>query len=980
MPLLPVKLFPSRQMPAIGVTYTMPNTAPRVIEQEVTSKIEGAIARIPGIRRIDSESRNGGGWVSIELDRHADIDALRFEVSSAVRQLWPSLPEGLSYPHVTTRHSKDESTEPFISYTVTSPKSPIAIQQYIEDNIKPRLADIDGVEKIDIHGATPMRWLLEFSPRTLALHGVTTDDISHAISRHYSNESLGDITVGDKMMTATLTLPGDMAIFDLDGVTVRSRSGQMIPIDRLVKVSHVPDTPDRYFRINGQNSIYLNVTATPTANQLELSRKVRATVGQLRPSLPDGMRLIVTNDTTDSIRDELNKIYYRTGLTILIILLFIVLTTLNARYTLLILISLIINIGVAAVLWWMCSIELQLYSLAGITISLNLIIDNIIVMADTYRRTHSLRGFTAILAATLTTIGALCVVFFLDEQSRLNLADFVLIVIINLAVSLAVALFLVPALVTRLSIKSGHGYRRNSYRLRSTVWRGYGHVARSTVRFRWIMIVLIVIAIGGSGYLFFSNVTDGHYYDSDRHETVLHINATLPHGATLDQMNELIKKMEAYLSESSEIRQFQTSVNDANHASIAVRFTREAEKTGYPYQLKSEVISKALTLGGGSWSVYGLEDNGFSNDVKETAGSYRIKMLGYNYDRLQQYALALKDSLMHNRRIRDVEIRHVFSYWKEDYTEYYLDIDKERLAHHDMTVSDFFNAVSPVFGNDTYCGNIINGNFGERIILTSDKSQVDVWQLMNMPVIHNNQQFKISDFATMQRRVAPQSIAKENQSYRLCLQYEYIGTYKQGEKYMDKTVRKFEKLLPMGYSVKQESYNHTWGSDNYSKYWLLGLVAAIIFVISAILFNSLRQPLVIISIIPISFIGTFLTFYLFELKFDQGGFASFILLSGITVNAAIYIINEYNNRRSRYPTKQQYTLFMQSVRLKSTPIMLTILSTVLGFIPFIVGTAKENFWFPLAVGTIGGLLFSVVAITLFLPILMLPRHHCMSKK
>lgn len=197
---------------------------------------------------------------------------------------------------------------------------------------------------------------------------------------------------------------------------------------------------------------------------------------------------------------------------------------------------------------------------------------------------------------------------------------------------------------------------------------------------------------------------------------------------------------------------------------------------------------------------------------------------------------------------------------------------------------------------------------------------------------------------------------------------------------MDKTVRKFEEQLPMGYSVKQEKYSHTWGSDNYSKYWLLGLVTAIIFVISAILFNSLRQPLIIISIIPISFIGTFLTFYLFELKFDQGGFASSILLSGITINAAIYIINEYNNRRSRYPTKPRYTLFMQSVRLKSTPIMLTILSTALGFIPFIAGTAKESFWFPIAVGTIGGLLFSVVAITLFLPILMLPRHHCTNKK
>ena len=107
-------------------------------------------------------------------------------------------------------------------------------------------------------------------------------------------------------------------------------------------------------------------------------------------------------------------------------------------------------------------------------------------------------------------------------------------------------------------------------------------------------------------------------------------------------MNVLIKRMETYLSEFKEIRQFQTSVYNARRASIQVYFKKEHSHTGFPYVLKSNVISKSLSLGGGSWSVYGLQDQGFSNDVRESAGSFRVKMYGYNYDELEYWAVEMK--------------------------------------------------------------------------------------------------------------------------------------------------------------------------------------------------------------------------------------------------------------------------------------------------------------------------------------------------
>ena len=111
----------------------------------------------------------------------------------------------------------------------------------------------------------------------------------------------------------------------------------------------------------------------------------------------------------------------------------------------------------------------------------------------------------------------------------------------------------------------------------------------------------------------------------------------------------------------------------------------------------------------------------------------------------------------------------------------------------------------------------------------------------------------------------------------------------------------FNKLLPMGYTAESDSQSWSWGKKDNKQYLLLLVVIAIIFFTTSILFNSLKQPLAIIFVIPVSYIGVFLTFYWFRLNFDQGGFASFVLLCGITVNASIYILNEYNSIRSRFP-------------------------------------------------------------------------------
>ena len=1023
MPLLPVKLSPSRTLPGLTVSFTMPGNSSRVIEAEVTSRLEAMLSRVKGVKGINSTSDNGSGSITLEMDKHADMDATRFEVSTIVRQTWPQLPEGVSYPQIHASRSNTNASRPFMTYTLNAPSAPFLIQRYAEENIKPVLGQLKGVYKVDLTGATPMEWQLEYNNVQLSQLGITLSDIQSAISGHYEKEFLGICSIekgtnGREWIRLVRTATGKETEFHPGDIRLKTADGTLVGLDKLVKVMHVEAEPTSYYRINGLNSIYLNLTAEETANQLELSKQVKQKMFELEQKMPAGYEVHIGYDATEYIQKELDKIYFRTGLTILILLLFVALITWNLRYLFLIVTSLSVNIAIAFIFYYAFGLEMQLYSLAGITISLNLVIDNTIVMTDHIRNRHNLKAFVSVLAATLTTVGALVIIFFLDDKLRLDLQDFAAVVIINLLVSLFVALFFVPAMIEKIKLIDTKKKQLRSWVKRPAVYfsRMYQRLIGWFCRCRVLACILLVLAfglpvfllpekmegegivaeyynkvfnnstykekvkpivdkaLGGSLRLFVDKVYSGSYFNRDEGETVLSITATMPNGTTLEQMNVLIKKMETYLTEFKEIKQFQTSIYSSRRASIQVYFTKEHQHSGFPYTLKANVISKALQLGGGSWGVYGLQDQGFSNDVRESAGSFRVKMYGYNYDELAYWGEKLKEKLLGHRRIKEVTINSEFSWWKDDYSEFFLDLDKHRLAKENITGMQLFTALRPVFGRDISCGTIVYDNQPEVLRLTSHQSsEYDVWSLANIPFQINGKNYKLADFATVEKGASPQKVAKEDQQYRLCLQYEYIGSGEQGRKLLKKDLEEFNAGLPMGYVAEDEQQSWSWGKKDNKQYALLLIVISIIFFTTSILFNSLKQPLAIIFVIPISYIGVFLTFYLFGLNFDQGGFASFVLLCGITVNASIYILNEYNAVRRRFPKLVPVRAFVKAWNAKIVPIFLTVVSTILGFIPFMVGTGKEAFWFPLAAGTIGGLAMSIVGIFIFLPIFTLKK-------
>lgn len=190
-------------------------------------------------------------------------------------------------------------------------------------------------------------------------------------------------------------------------------------------------------------------------------------------------------------------------------------------------------------------------------------------------------------------------------------------------------------------------------------------------------------------------------------------------------------------------------------------------------------------------------------------------------------------------------------------------------------------------------------------------------------------------------------------------------------KVKERIIKEMNENMPVGFRVSE---GQRWGYSFWkgaggidTRIWYILLVLTIIYFICAILLESLRQALVVILIAPISFIGCFLGFYFFGLQFNEGGLAAFIIMCGLSVNAILYIINDYNNRIKRGLPKGLHT-YLKAYNAKIIPILLTIVSTMLGFIPFLIGEISD-FWFSLAIGTMSGLGFSLIVLILILPVM-----------
>lgn len=962
-----------RQGKTLNVSYSWSGASAKVIEQNVTSRIEGLCASVNGVENVSSNSYFGWGQVTVELKKQASVSAVKFEIASLIRQVYGKLPKGVSYPDVSggevvTSKTEKSQVRNILSYTVNAKKSDREIRKIVESELKPEIERIDGVHHVDVTGGTWQYLEISYDAKTLSLYGITAYDIEEAIRVFMGkNDIIGDVMHKDKHgESSRISLFLAEKGLSLETIPVKNIDGKIVYLNNLARCEVKDHKPSDYYRINGQSTIYLNVYSEEDANINSVSRDVKALfddngkVKSKSSSLSD-FHFNMVQDVAEEEYAEFRTLITRSAMSLAILLLFVYFARRSIKYFSIITITLLANILMAVICYCVFDIRLHPFSMAGITVSFGLIIDSTIVMVDHYSYHKDHKAFFGILGAMLTTIGSLIIIFWLPEALKKDLYDFSWMIIINLGIAILVSAFFAPALVSKMNYKCRQSGHIRNYRLIhgwDRFYKGYLRVSQHRI-WRWPLLVAVTGIFGWSLYLFIGTINDGGYRP-EKEPPKLHIRGQMPIGGSVQELNEKVRSIEAFLSKYKEIKRFDASLSQWGGANITVEFKPEYEKTSFPYLLENKVIGKLITIGGADWSTYGVSERGFSNSLNLQYRSNNIEIAGYDYDRLYRFAEDMCRAMSKNARVQDLCIQTPGHENQEE--ELYMEYDYEMLANDSVKISDVHNALRSILSesNMGYCS---NDNIHKDIVLHSNNmDDFDLWQLENSFVKVAGRDIRVSDLMKIGHREAKNCIPRRNQEYVLRVAFNVLGSYTYTSKYIKGITDKFNAKFPVGFRCVEHDYS--WNQGEGTQYWLIGLVVVIIFFVCSILFESLYQSLVIILLIPYSMIGMFFTYHWGGVQFGTGGFAAMVMLCGLTVNAGIYLMNEYNNNGHR---------FIKAYNHKIIPIFLTVLSTVCGLIPFLIDGPEEEFWFSFAVGSISGLVFSIIALVFIFPMMIRGR-------
>lgn len=447
-------------------------------------------------------------------------------------------------------------------------------------------------------------------------------------------------------------------------------------------------------------------------------------------------------------------------------------------------------------------------------------------------------------------------------------------IVVNLAVSLLIALLFVPSLLDKFPLR--RSMTVSSVRRRRLIVRfshGYGRFIAWGRRHRWIFIAALVWGFGIPTFLLPDKIAEGkdgkpsawanaynsvmgsqavseHRLQIDKvfgsslhlfrtatnrynnfrtpEQKRLYVNAGMAEGCTVQQLNEVVRHMENYISRFDQVDMFRTRITSYDNAQIEITFKPEFENGPFPAMLKQELTSAAINFGGATWYIRGIDDNSFNNNVVNNYRSNQFRLKGYNYDQLSAYADALIDSLSRNRRVSNPEIMDGNA-WSLPHNEFNIRYDGERIAAAGLDVADYYGILSTMLFKERLSP-VYTGEELQQVVLESgDRDRFDRWHVANAQVRLGSRQTKLSAVGSIEKQRTGVSIRRDRQSYQILVGYDFIGSYELGRRLIERTVKQFnEEILPIGFRADSPSSGF-WQEEKQQQVWLILLVVAIIY-------------------------------------------------------------------------------------------------------------------------------------------------------
>jgi hydrophobic/amphiphilic exporter-1 (mainly G- bacteria), HAE1 family len=1003
---IPIELLPDTSLPRLTVSGSWIGSSPEVVEAFLTAPLEAAIQQVRGVTKVVSTSREGSTSIDVQFARDTDMNFARLELSERMAALEGELPVGVR-PPVVQMYVPDEfreQQEAVLSYTVTGPYTLEYLRHYLEDHVTPEVYQLDGIGEIRLDGGRARILEIELDESRVLALGLRLQDVSSRIAAMEIVQEAGRVDIGGGQQRTLAIRQRAESAAEVRALPLLVDAGRIVRVADVARVYDTYEEQLRHFRIDGYPAVGMSIYREHGTNTVRMADRTRDRLTELASTLPPGMRIALERDQSVQIRRQLSDLRNRAAIAAVIVLFVLLLFLQSWRAALIVFATVMFAVLITINIIYFGGLSLNLLTLMGLAMGFGLVVDNaIVVLENIFRRRR--RGEAApvaaergaaevmlpILAATGTTVVVLVPFVYLQGDLRIYYVPLAIVVGLSLVASLFVAFTFIPALGAKLLGKvqpradapairqedtpaAAHdatpallpGVAENSW-----VVRIYGGMIRGTLAHPWVTLALVALMFGGSYYLFDKYVSRGRLWNvGGSSQSYINISIRFPRGEELERTDALARFFEERLRAMPEVERFVSQVNERG-ASIRVTFPTELEHTDVPVAIKEQLYQYSLGYGGAEVRVQGFGPSFYGGGGSPP--NYSIKILGYNYEKAREIAEDLGQRLQRYSRIREVDTNSAGNFFSRDRaTELVLDVDRARLAMHDLTAQDVVRQVSAAVRGRTQRQSLrVGGEELQFSVKLDGYRTMDMIQLKDLVIPGaTGEGVRLGDVATVRERNVLNVVLRENQQYQRVVSYEFRGPAKLGDHVRDIVVAATD--LPPGYTIESRQA-WAWSTQEKQQIWGVLLVSILlIFMVTASIFESLKQPLCVLLTVPMALIGVFMIFFYTGASFTREAYVGVIMMGGIVVNNSILLVDHVNQLRRVYGLPLNEALERGTLE-RVRPILMTSLTTICGLLPLVLfsQTADANIWNALAYALIGGLSSSTILVLTVTPSLYL---------
>ena len=1021
--ILPVDLLPSIAYPRIGVRIQAPGVSPEVIVDEITKPLEEAFAATDGVLQIFSQTREGRASINLSFQPGGNIDQALNDATAAFNRARGRLPDIIEEPRI---FKFDPSQLPVYEFALTSPDlRGVDLRIFAEEELGRELGVVPGVAGVDVSGGVQEEVRVNIDLERLQAIGVGLTDVLEELAERNQDIAGGRI-LGRNSEPLTRTV-GKFA----NAEEIRNLSFEVSPSgnnsnfasanSRLVYLrdfAQVIDGTEKqriFVLLNGQEAIKVSVQKQPDANTINVVDAVKARIEQLKQSglIPQEAILTPTTDESVFIRNSITNVTIAglCGSTLAAIAVLLFLGSL--RQTLIIIIAIPLATLAAVILMGIFGLSLNVFSLGGLALGVGIVVDNSIVMLEniaggmgmtpgkTYQtrwnqqkiiqqaQTSSQEVESALIAATSTNLVSVLPFLLTGGFISLLFNELILTITFSVAASILIAATVVPMLTSRLlawrfssGINQLRLLREFNRRFEAAI-HGYSRFLTKALQRRLQILAIAILCLGGGSLWLAPQIPQ---------EIIPRINtgqarlfAQFPPGTPLEVNQKVMTEVDKILLRQPETEYVFSTVGgflfSSNTSANPLRASSTITlKPGTDIQSYTEKVSqefRKLNLVKIRIRIFPGRVRGlFVNNSPVRGADLDIMLQGNNSENLEaagrQLLTTLDEQVTLARFRPDADPRQ---------PEVQIRPDWARVKALKLTTEDIGETIqTAILGSVPTQMQRDNRLVDVRVQLNEESVQSPS-QLARLPLfVNNNLQVRLSDVARIIKSQAPGEIQRINQRQVFII----AGNLNKGAS-LSQALEEVNQVLgnlqfPEGVTIVPSTTARSNQELQNSIKILGGLAAFLVFVIMAVQYNSLVDPLVIMLTIPLALAGGIFGLYITNTAIGATVVVGAILLVGIVVNNAIIMIELANQIREKYGIDRK-TAILKAAPQRLRPILMTTITTVLGMFPLALGIgAGSEFLQPLGVVVFSGLSLATILTLLIIPCFYTLLHDVFSGK